>query len=78
MPKCAENLYAKSVPDTKGQNWYAIDEKGSIHIFRSGNDGTVHWSGDESQGKGLPGLPNDVEKRLRQMHKEGKGVKLGC
>ncbi|WCM87178.1 RHS repeat domain-containing protein [Acidovorax sp. NCPPB 3576] len=75
---CAEKLYKKAVPDKDGKHWFAIDEKGIIHQFRNGNDGTVHWAGDESQGRGLQGIPNDVEKRLRQMHKEGKGVKLDC
>ncbi|GKS88325.1 RHS repeat-associated core domain-containing protein [Acidovorax sp. SUPP2539] len=66
-------LAKRSVPDAKGQHWYAIDDKGVIHRFGNSNDGKMHWNGDESQGRGLE-IPSDVEKRLRKMHKEGKAV----
>lgn len=63
MPCHAENLYKHSIPDASGTHWYAMDDKGVIHQFKNGNDGTVHWAGDSSQGKGVS-PPPEVMKRI--------------
>ena len=63
IPCHSENLYKHSIPDAEGKNWYAIDDKGVVHQFKNGNDGTVHWAGDSSQGKGVI-LPQEVKQRV--------------
>lgn len=73
LPCHHAQLASKSVPDVEGKHWYAIDDKGTIHRFGNSNDGRMHWNGDTSQGRGID-VPSNVEKRLRQLHKEGRAV----
>ncbi len=75
LPCHHEALSKKSVPDANGKNWFAIDEKGTIHRMASGGDGTMHWNGDSVQNGGV-NVPSDVEKRLIAMRKDGLAVPL--
>jgi len=67
IPDNAEDIYKKSIPDSQGKHWYAKDANGNVHIFRNGNDGTVHWAGSSNQGRGVE-IPKDVQKRLTTPH----------
>ena len=42
LPKDAESLYKKAIPDAEGKYWYAMDENGVIHRFGNNNDGNAH------------------------------------
>ncbi|KVV09241.1 hypothetical protein AP060_00704 [Pseudomonas sp. TAD18] len=42
LPKDAESLYKKAIPDAEGKHWYAMDENGVTHRFGNSNDGNVH------------------------------------
>jgi len=58
------------VPDASGKHWYAVDDKGTIHRFGNGGDGTMHWNGDSVQNGGIE-VPADVRKRLEKMQEDG-------
>ena len=72
-----EALAKASVPDAKGKNWYAIDDKGVIHRFQGAN-GKMHWAGDTSQNGGLEGIDSYAQKRLDEIFKEGRAVSTRC
>ncbi|MFJ4344025.1 RHS repeat-associated core domain-containing protein [Pseudomonas sp. NPDC089401] len=69
LPKNAEELYKKAVPDKEGTHWYAMDNDGVIHRFGNSNDGKAHWNGDSVQQRGLK-VPSEVEKRFADMKKD--------
>ena len=69
LPKDAESLYKKAIPDAEGKHWYAMDESGVTHRFGNSNDGNVHWNGDTSQNRGIP-VPPEVDKRFVSMKKD--------
>ncbi|RBL92459.1 RHS repeat-associated core domain-containing protein [Chitinophaga flava] len=63
LPKNAEEIYKKAIPDSEGKHWYAKDEAGEIHRFGNSNDGKAHWNGSSGQGRGIE-VPKDVKKRF--------------
>jgi RHS repeat-associated protein len=63
MPKNADEIYKSAIPDAQGKHWYAKDGNGVIHRFGNSNDGTVHWNGDSSQGRGVE-VPKEVKSRF--------------
>ena len=69
LPKDAESLYKKAIPDAEGKHWYAMDENGVTHRFGNSNDGNVHWNGDTSQNRGIP-VPPEVDKRFVSRKKD--------
>ena len=77
LPCHHEALAKASVPDAKGKNWYAIDDKGVIHRFQGAN-GKMHWAGDTSQNGGLEGIDSYAQKRLDEIFKEGRAVSTRC
>lgn len=70
LPKNAEELYQKAIPDAQGKHWYAMDDNGVIHRFGNSNNGKVHWNGDTSQERGIA-VPPEVKKRFDTMQKDG-------
>lgn len=67
-------LTKRAIPDADGNHGYSVDDR--VFAIGSGNsnDGTMHWSGNSSRNGGFPVLPA-VNKRLDQVHKDGKSVK---
>jgi len=77
LPCHHEALAKAAVPDSKGKNWYAIDDKGVIHRFQAAN-GKMHWAGDTSQEGGLAGIDSYAKGRLDEIFKAGKAVSTRC
>jgi len=66
LPKDAEDVYKKAVPDspTNPRNWYGKNAEGDTYRYGDSNNGTAHFSGRDNVAPGIRNMTDYAKDRL--------------
>jgi hypothetical protein len=69
LPDDAAEVYRTAIPDdpVNPRHWYGKNANGHIYRFSNSGDGTVHFSGIDSVGKGIRSITRYAKMRLGRL-----------